>query len=215
LPNYLSLFTPFALTLSTALVFYFAGRFLGKKAGYLVGFIFYWVCWCLLFPLVMMDQDEVLALVKPAWPIKGGRAWPDLIYLLIPLIFAFGYAFPKALKKATPGIMLTSFLLSVVNASLEEFLWRGLYYEWLKSLPVLYVLISSFGFSAWHLSPQILFPNKAPGGRLSFLAFAFVLGILFSLVVIHTGSIFAVIICHILFDFSGLGARIYFSKDPV
>ena len=209
-----ALVAPVVLTLTTALVFYFGRQRFGNKTGYLTGFLFYWLCWCLWLPFVEMNHDYILALLRPVAPAENKYGWLDFLCLFIPLLFAYAYAFPKALKNATTKIILVSILLSIVNASLEEILWRGLYYQWLGSSPIQYILISSVGFSIWHLSPQIIFPNSAPGGRLSFLAFAFVLGILFSIVVSNTGSIFAVIICHILFDFSGLGARIYFSNKP-
>jgi CAAX protease family protein len=159
----LALITPIVLTLSTALVFYFGAIRLGKKMGYLAGFLFYWSIWCLLLPLISISQEKVKALLKPVWPTNGQYPWLNLIFLIIPLGFAYGYAFPKALKKATVSIIVFSLLLSIVNACLEEFLWRGLYYEWLGSRPIQYVLISSLGFSIWHLSPQIIFPNQAPG----------------------------------------------------
>ena len=55
----------------------------------------------------------------------------------------------------------------------------------------------------------LIFPNKSPGGQMSFVGFAFLPGVLFSEVAYNTKSILVVSICHILFDFAGLGGRIY------
>jgi len=90
--------------------------------------------------------------------------------------------------------------LALINAPLEELLWRGLYLKLFGSDKWLYIIYSSLGFAIWHFAPQQIFPNKQPGGQISFVAFAFVLGIIFSIVAYHTKSILLVSICHILFD---------------
>ena len=74
-----------------------------------------------------------------------------------------------------------------------------------------YVMLSSFGFATSHFAPQIVFSSNRPGGAVSFVAFSFVLGFLFSSVAKDTKSILLTTVVHILFDFAGLGGRLYFN----
>jgi membrane protease YdiL (CAAX protease family) len=52
-------------------------------------------------------------------------------------------------------------------------------------------------------------PNRSPGGSLSLVVVAIVLGLLWGWVPYQTGSIVWVAVSHTLFGFSGLGGRVY------
>lgn len=204
---------PVALLMTTGIAFYFFGKYYGAKKGYFLGFLFYWLVWCLFVPLLLMTTQEMRSLFELNGSLFNESKILNTACLILPLVFAYAYAFPKALKTATPKIIIVSLALAMVNATLEELLWRGLYLKLFSSEAWLYVIVSSIGFAIWHFAPQLLFPNKAPGGRTSFVAFSFVLGILFGVVAYNTNSILLVTVCHIMFDFSGLGGRIYFEKS--
>lgn len=96
---------------------------------------------------------------------------------------------------------------------MEELLWRGLYLKLLGSDKWIYFFYSSFAFAVWHFVPQSVFPEKQPGSQLSYVAFAFVHGVLFSIVSFNSNSILLVTAAHILFDFSGMRGRIYSSSS--
>src|SRR3954452_24174831 len=198
---------PFLLTLSCGLVFWIAHLIIGKKAGYLAGFLFYWIFWCLFIPIKLVGINGIkqLFIEKTVdWNVKV------LTCLLLPLLFGYAYAFPSALKEANLLIIVLSFIMAVVNATLEEVLWRGVYFKTFKNHRSFSIIYSSFGFAVWHYAPQLVFRSSNPGGAHSFVAFAFFLGLLYSWVAVKQKSIFWVSISHILFDFSGLGARLCF-----
>src|SRR3954447_22260875 len=121
----LVLFTlPFVLTLSCAFVFYWAAHIYGNKAGYLIGFVFYWLFWCIFIPVQLTGSKTILQSFSYK---QHSFNWQVLACLLVPLIFIYVYAFPAALQQADTMIILLSFLLAVVNATCEEVLWRGVY----------------------------------------------------------------------------------------
>jgi len=182
------------------------------KLAYFLGFVFYWTVWCLLVPVLLMTRVEIKSLVEPNSVFFKGKNIVNILCLTLPLLFAYVYAFPRVIHSATFQIIAASLFLAIINGTLEEFFWRGFYLKLLASDRRLYILISSIGFAIWHFAPQLIFSNKAPGGQYSFVAFAFLLGIAFSIVAYNTKSILLVTICHVLFDFSGLGGRIYFSQ---
>jgi membrane protease YdiL (CAAX protease family) len=55
-----------------------------------------------------------------------------------------------------------------------------------------------------------VFPNPAPGGNLALVVVAGVVGLGWGWIVRRTGSLRWSTVAHIAFDFSGLGARLYF-----
>jgi membrane protease YdiL (CAAX protease family) len=203
-------FLPFFLLLTTSAAFYFSAQFLGKKAGYFSGFLFYWIIWCFVIPVLWIGKKGVADLFKVKQPFFGKNKIRNMFFLFLPLILVYSYEFPKVISHASVLIVFASAGLSMINATAEEILWRGTFLKIMGDGSKFYTLFSSFGFAIWHFAPQIIFSNKAPGGQWSFVAVAFVLGFLYSQVAKDTKSILLIVIAHILFDFSGLGARIYF-----
>jgi len=65
---------PILLVLSTALVFVFASKWLGKEFGYLLGFVFYWLVWCLLVPLFILKREGLGALVPPQLSVVEAKS---------------------------------------------------------------------------------------------------------------------------------------------
>lgn len=208
--------TPPFLLLTT----YFAYRFLvgrlGPRRGYLAGFLFYWLAWCLLLPLVLLGPQGFLDLFRLEGTGLGDPWWLGLIALLIPLALGYGYAFPRALRRR-PGwsVLLVSAALALVNGTLEEVLWRGTYAAVFPNDWLLAILFPALGFGLWHLAPQSVHPNTAPGGRWSLVAVAAALGLLWGWVAYSGGSILWVVVSHILFDFAGLGGRLYLENRPL
>lgn len=211
--NISAIVLPLILLTSTMIGFSFFSKRFGNRAGYLAGFVFYWVFWCCTVPIHYLTLKGIIALFNYDGQLFKEHLVSNVACLLLPLIFAYAYAFPKALSKATFAIVAGSFLLAFVNATLEEILWRGTYLTLAGNNQLVYMLLSSLGFALWHFAPQLIHPSKAAGGQLSFVLFAFFLGLAYSTVTYQTKSILLVCASHMLFDFSGLGARTFLSKE--
>ncbi|NPV80535.1 MAG: CPBP family intramembrane metalloprotease [Firmicutes bacterium] len=201
---------PLVLSISTYLCYQWLVALFGPKAGYFGGFLFYWICWGLFFSLWILGRQGFRESFRDT-PFRFGRpAWLGLTLLMIPLILGFGYAFPKVLPRADLVIILASSGIALVNGTLEEVLWRGTYVKIFPGHLFLGYIYPAIGFGVWHFSPQSVFPNTAPGGSVSLVIVAGLVGLMWGWVARRTGSILWTTISHILFDFSGLGALIYF-----
>jgi membrane protease YdiL (CAAX protease family) len=66
------------------------------------------------------------------------------------------------------------------------------------------------GFGLWHLAPRSVSRSTHPGGMLSFVAVAMVFGLCWGWVAYRAASIRWVVVSHVLLDFAGLGALVYF-----
>jgi len=121
----------------------------------------------------------------------------------------YAYEFPRVVGAATPAILIGSAAIALVNGALEELLWRGAFLDLFAHRRILGYLYPSVGFALWHFAPQSIFPNRAPGGSVSLVAVSLALGLVWGFVARRTRSIRWTVIAHVLFDFSGLGARLY------
>jgi len=205
----LLLVTPPLLIVTTVGAFRMFARFLGPKTGYLAGFGFYWLFWCVALPMVVLGRDGVAAIFQRVRHPFGRPAWLGALGLILPLGLGYGYAFPRAIAGATPVAVLVSAALALVNGPLEELLWRGTYAVTFGSSKLFGWVYPTLGFALWHLAPLSVFPNRAPGGNVSFILAASVIGLFYGWVATQTRSIRYTTIAHVLFDFSGLGGRIF------
>src|SRR5215212_3497628 len=101
---------PAILLVSCIAVFKVASSLWGLKAGYFIGFLFYWLFWCLLIPLQIIGFDGIVRTFQPG---KKNTNFPLVFCLLAPLIFVYTYAFPSALIEANNTIILFSLLVAI------------------------------------------------------------------------------------------------------
>jgi len=205
---------PVVLLATTYAVYNQAAEAFGLKLGYFLGFLFYWVFWCLVVPLYMVGWPGLRSMFAQRHPALGRPAWFGAVMLFLPLAFGYAYAFPLAVREATFAVVVSSVLIAVINGTAEEVLWRGVYtlaFPERSTSGWLYgYLLPSVGFAVWHFAPQSLSPSGHPGGAWALVVFALFLGLAWGWVARKTGSIRWVALVHILFDLSGLGGRIYF-----
>jgi hypothetical protein len=206
------LVTPLVLTGTTYVAFRYLTRWLGQKPGYLAGFLFYWLFWCLVPSWWILGSHGLVQIFQDMRPQFGQPAWLGLLMLIIPLLLGYGYAFPRAVKQANLTIILLSALIALVNGSLEELLWRGAYVSVFPESWFFGLFYPAIGFAVWHFAPQAVFPSRAPGGNLALVVVAGLVGLMWGWVALQSGSILWTTVSHVLFDFSGLGARVYFSS---
>jgi membrane protease YdiL (CAAX protease family) len=208
--KYFMYLLPLLLLITTWAAFQLLTARFGQKTGYFLGFIFYWLFWCLTVPLILIGKESIIDLFKLKRPVFGKRKLLNILLLIVPLILVYSYEFPKALSNSGVIVIFASAALSAVNATAEEILWRGTFFKIMGAGSKWFIPLSSLGFATWHFAPMTIFGNHNPGGALSFVAVSFVLGIFYSWVTQNCNSILLTTLSHMLFDFSGLGARIYF-----
>lgn len=208
-PSIALLLLPPLLIATTYLVFQRSVRRMGHGRSYLLGFLFYWLVWCLIVPLLLIGPQKLLDLFRDVPNRLGEPAWLGLICLALPVVGGYAYFFPAARRGATRQIVLASLVHALVNGVLEEVLWRGVYVSFFPGQGQLGVIYPAIGFGLWHLSPQSIFPHTGSGGRYAFAISAIFLGLAFGWVALSTGTILWVSVAHVIMDFAGLGGREY------
>lgn len=188
-------------------VFALSTRLLGAEAGYLVGFGFYWLFWCLLVPRWLSGKEEFAAILRDRTPLfppissphfrfstsalfkntrsenggtEGGAA---VLWLLVTLVAVLMYA--GDFLRAPLTLILLAIPLATINGFCEEILWRGLYVRLFPRNPWLAILYPSVGFALWHLAPQTVFPAE---NVIGFILSTFFLALPYGYIAYRTGS---------------------------
>lgn len=150
---------PVLLVPMMAGIFWLASRWLGAEAGYLLGFGFYWLFWCMFIPRVLLGKTEFAAILRDRTPLFGHTNWlAALLWLTVTLVAVFIYA--GEFLRAPLTLILLAAPLATLNGFCEEILWRGLYVRRFPRNPWLAILYPSLGFALWHLAPQVIFPSE-------------------------------------------------------
>ena len=201
---------PVALTLSMLAVFKGLVGWLGFPLGYLAAFLIYWIGWCLLLPMLVLNGPRgVLDLFREAGPRFGKPAWKALVLLWWPVVLAILFRFIPEFSQANTLIILVSIALGIVIGITEEILWRGVYIKLFPDNVWLGYIYPAAGFAAWHIAPQSVSQNPSPGGALSFVLAALLLGLSWGYYAWKTKSIRWCTIAHAVNDSFGLGALVY------
>lgn len=201
---------PFAVVGTMVPIYQWFARLFGIRRGYLAGFIFYWVVWCFLLPLMLQGGSGLINLFSAPENPFGQSFILGIIFLALPPVLAATTAFPKIASKVNLKIILLSAAIALVNGTGEEILWRGSYVANFPGFVILSYFYPAVGFAIWHFAPQTIFPSRYPGGQAAFIFGAFFVGLCWGWVVWQTGSILWTSISHIVFDFLGMGALIYY-----
>lgn len=209
-PQRFLLVLPFLLLGTTYLVFLVLSDLLGDRWGYLAGVIFYWGVWCLAVPWKLLGWSGIRRLFGPIGDLSGWAYRAHSMALVIPPILAFGFGpFNQRFPESTLAILAVSLLLAIINGTLEELLWRGLYIHFFPGRAFLGFIFPTAGFALWHLAPQVVHP--AIFGLWVLVGIAALMGACWGWAAYRTGTIRWTTVSHILFDFAGLGAFLYFT----
>lgn len=199
------LVAPPLLLVTAYAVFSGLAAWLGPARGYLGGFLFYWIGWCLLVPLWAVGKDGLRGMFRRPRPPLGRPAWLGLFMLTGPVVVTYVAIFPAEIQGSDTTIVLLSALFALVNGTLEEVLWRGTYITAFPGSWLWGVVYPSIGFGFWHLAPQAVFPSEWAGGVIVFALMPILLGLMWGWVAKETTSIRWIVVAHILLDFAGLG----------
>ena len=121
-----ALFIPVLLLPVMAGIFALSARWLSAQAGYLLGFGFYWLFWCLLLPRRLLGKAEFAAILRDRAPLfSHSNRLAALLWLTITLVSVWMYA--GEFLRAPLTLILLAAPLATVNGFCEEILWRGLY----------------------------------------------------------------------------------------
>jgi hypothetical protein len=103
------------LVLTTYLAFRHAAVWLGPERGYLLGFLFYWIFWCLLLSLFAVGTDGLRKMFKLPRPRFGKPNWLGVLLLVGPPLVMYSASFAVEVKDASLKIILYSALFALAN----------------------------------------------------------------------------------------------------
>jgi membrane protease YdiL (CAAX protease family) len=176
---------PFFLLSSTMFVFAESTKFFGREAGYLIGFAFYWLFWCLGIPVLLMGISGFSELWQEKIKLFSQHNWPAALLFFIITAIAIGM-YGGAFIHAPLTLALVAIPVAIINGVCEEFLWRGMYVRIFPDNVWMGILYPALGFSAWHLAPLQVFP--AIVGTFPFVISTFFLGLAYGFIAYRTGS---------------------------
>jgi uncharacterized protein len=196
-----ALVAPVGLITSTYVVFQAAVGSLGQRWGYLAGFVFFWVVWCLALPLGLLGWRGVRRLFRSTTPRLPPPGWLWAGLLAVPVVGGFATVLVPALARVTIAALALAVGIAVVNATCEEILWRGVYAELFAGRWIAGWLYPAVAFTLWHISPA-----AATGGRPGAFWFGVgFIGLVFGWVAYRTASIRWTTFAHILVNAMGPG----------
>jgi hypothetical protein len=173
-----------ALLVSTSLVFHFAGVFLGKYAGYLVGFAFYWLFWCHFVPRRVLGKP-VRELFVDREKLFVAKNWWIIGLFASTLVAPFFMYFIPELGKTPVLLFILAVPLALANGYFEETLWRGLFVRVFPDSMFWGMVAPTVFFSLWHIAPQLALPADYP---LLFVLSTLPLGMTYAIVAYTTKS---------------------------
>lgn len=184
---------PPLLMLTTFLVFKSASKTLGQEMGYLIGFGFYWIFWCLAIPWLLMGNGLTSLLTNHAPLFRPPNWLAALVWIIITLVTLVMYG--KSFIKAPLTLILFAIPLATINGICEEILWRGLYVSIFPENFWLAILYPSIGFALWHLVPLSIFSD---GNKWKFILSTFFLGLAYGFIAYKTDSVLWTAVSHSL-----------------
>jgi membrane protease YdiL (CAAX protease family) len=200
--HYILLISPPVLLLTTFLVFRNTAITFGRERAYLYGFLFYWIVWCLLLPVLTVGLHGLKEMLGTPNPRFGKPAWVGFAFLVGPPLLISLIRFPSSISGATTIFVIYSIAYAVVNGFFEEVLWRGTYVVAFTGNLIWDYLYPSFWFGMWHLSPQVVETGTVNRETLGFALMSIMLGLVWGWVARTSGSIRWTVPAHILLNFA-------------
>ncbi|MFC7229340.1 CPBP family intramembrane metalloprotease [Salinirubellus salinus] len=195
--------TPVALVATTLVTFQWLDARFGS-VGYLGGFVFYWVGWCLAVPTALLGPAGVRDLFRAGRPPLGSRPQLTAVALVWLLPFPFLFYFLPNVAGASAAALVASLVVGVVIGVTEELLWRGTFVRVFPDSRWLGYVHPTVWFALWHVAPQSVRPSPVPGGVAAFVLYALLLGASYGYHARQTGSIRWCTVAHVVHDTLGL-----------
>jgi membrane protease YdiL (CAAX protease family) len=182
--KFLFLILPVLLILSAAAVYYLSSKTFGKFPGYLTGFAFYWLFWCLIIPYIINRKSLILYFKSESALFEKKNWWVIILFFSTIIAPVFMYFIPGLSDKSILIIIL-AVPFAIIDGFCEELFWRGFYVNEFRDSILWGIFIPSVFFSLWHFTPQIVFPHD---NQIGFVISTLCLGLTYGIVAYKTKS---------------------------
>lgn len=200
---------PPVLILLQIIFFQLLVHYFGDTIGYLLGYAMYWLVWCIpvSFLFYKKAHAEVWSFPKDASPQWAHRISMTLIAL--PAIATLFAAFLPYIPAAGLKVALLALLFALINAPLEERLWRGVFPAYFPHSRLFGFLYPTICFGLWHLAPALAKDSGMEGGILSFAGGALFMGLLWGWYAYRYKTILPTTASHVLTNFFAFTGFLY------
>ena len=176
---------------------------LGQEIGFGLGYGFYWIFWCLVFPIWLVGSKGLKQMFRSVPNPFGKPAWWGALILLIPIVAAYFFVrFLGADEEMVPQsiivLVIGTILMSLWNGTLEEILWRGSFIQIFPKRAFLGFLYPALGFSLWHFGPFLALYSWDTQKAIVLFIGGTLFGLCWNWIAAKTGSIRLATYSHIL-----------------
>jgi len=191
------LISSFLLLPVTFSLFQITTTFLGAKFGYVTGFLGYWA-YCLIIAWLVSGADWNY--FKSMWNQQQDSKYAQWISLaaFIPVPGVFFASFLPNVTELTLSAGALLIFMVLLNGSIEELYWRGLYLLEYPDNPRIGFILSWFLFGAWHISLWLAKGIIYKDGFLALVGGSYGLGLIWTWVARSNKNLRVVIPAHIL-----------------
>ena len=179
---------------------------LGARNGFILGCVFYWLYVSLI--VLLLNKGDFYRFRKIfSSSDKFQHAGLLKIAVFLPPIGVFFALFMPNIENLTLKTGLIILGLAIINGTVEEIYWRGLYLKSCQENPYIILVVSPLLFALMHFSFLAVSGINYPGGGLALVGGAFLMGLLWSYVSFKLNTIRYCIASHIfvnVFAFTGL-----------
>ncbi len=206
-----TLISPLILILASAAIFQVSKSATDMWVAQLTGFAFYWIVGGIIIPLIILGRNGYASLFARSTIEWSAGLRFGIMALFLPAGFGFLFAFPYFFPADTSVLLPTLALYALVNGTLEEVFWRGLFVAQFRTNRWLGVVYPGVMFGLWQLVPWALFDSWFRPPVHILLAVSIPIGLLYAWVAQRTGSIRWTTVAHVLTNLSGIGALLIFA----
>ena len=163
------------------------------RIAWYLGLIIYWILWGMVFPIIMIGKNNIIALIRPQRP-KVAIIVPISIILLGALsarLFVPGMEY----EKQNAWILLLLLSTCFGNGFFEELLWRGVYYKLYPKNILFRMIWPSVCFGIWHYVP-VSINNNELSGLIGMIIGPILMGLVLSYMTKKTGTLWWSILAH-------------------
>lgn len=198
-----------ALVLSQVALFQLFVHLLGDTWGYLLGYVIYWVIWCIPVSILFLKKSLSSMWRFPKVTTNKAAYWVATSFVALPALATGLAVFPQYAPFAGLEVVLLALLFAVINAPLEELLWRGVFTSVFPKRLFWGYLYPAICFGAWHLAPALARESGMEGGILSFVGGALFMGILWGGYAYRYKTVLPSTVSHLLTNFFAFTGFLY------
>ncbi len=187
-----------------------AGRIFNKALAYSLTSLVYWCVFCLPLTFYHLGHGDAKSIyAKASGAAKSAEKAALTVLAFVPCLGTLVAVFLPRLTQIPALALAAALFYAVINGTVEELFWRGVFIKFFPNDPVRGWLLPTALFGAWHIALYYIKGMAYQGGFVALAGGATAMGLLWGFVAFRTKSIRVVTIAHIAANFFAFSGMIY------